>query len=145
MRIHSLPRQRNDDLRFEGEHLVTVDDREWLGITPNWWELTLYRTHEGAFVLGSVYYQNSPRGGAVCGAWELASLDQVARSLQECGAPDMIADALLLRARRCMRDRDTPLPPVHLRNTGMSNIPEMNAFAEAFTRVRNRSNARLHA
>lgn len=142
MRIHALPRLRDEDLRFEGEHLVTVDDREWLGITPNWWELSLYRTRYGAFVLGSTYYQNYPRGGTVYGAWELPSLDHVARCLQQCGAPDMIAEALLLRARRCMRHRDTPLPPVRLRP---ADVPDTDGFADVYAHLRSQDGTRLHA
>ena len=117
MRTYSLPRPHDGELVFFGEHLITVDDREWLGITPNWWELSLYRVHGGGFVLASVYYQNYPRGKTVCGAWELPTLDAAARCLRLCGAPEMIIEALLLRTRRVIQHKDHPRPPLRLRPT----------------------------
>lgn len=117
MRTWTLRRRNEDSLVFEGEHLITLDDREWLGVTPNWWELSLYRTTNNGFVLGSVYYQNYPRGQTVYGALELPTLESVHHCLrQRCNAPDLIIDALLARARRSIRLRDTPPPPLRLRD-----------------------------
>lgn len=107
MRTWMLRRHKESELVFEGQHLVTVDDREWLGVTPNWWELTLYRTTHRTFVLGSTYYQNYPRGATVYGAMEMPLLDDVARCLlHRCGAPEMIITALMARARRRVRFLD---------------------------------------
>lgn len=116
MRTHALRRHKQSEFVFEGEYLVTVDDREWLGITPNWWELSLYRTARGAFVLGSVYHQNYPRGATVYGAMEMPDTESVATHLlRQCGAPEMIIEALLHRVKRALRHKDTPPPPLRLR------------------------------
>lgn len=115
MRTWTLQRHNESDFVFEGEHLITVDDREWLGVTPNWWELALYRMEDGTFVLGSIYFQNYPTSRTIHGALAMPTLDDVAQCLrQRCGAPDMIIEALLARARRAMRCKDAPTPPLHL-------------------------------
>ena len=101
MHTWNLSRHNDADLTFEGEHLITMDDREWLGVTPNWWELSLYRTVDGDMVLGSVYYQSFPYRRTMRGALRLHTLEDVAHHLRErCGAPDMIIDALLAGVRR---------------------------------------------
>lgn len=116
MQTCTLRRHKQAEFVFEGEHLVTVDDREWLGVTPNWWELSLYRTANGTFVLGSVYYQNCPRGATVYGALEMDNMDAAATwLLRHCGAPEMIIEALLHRARRNARHKDMPPAPLQLR------------------------------
>lgn len=116
MRTWTLRRRNEADLVFTGEHIITVDDREWLGVNPNWWELSLYRTNASTFVLGSIYYQNYPRGNTVYGALELPSLEAVIQCLRDrCNAPDVIIETLLARARRSLRFKDTPPPPLHFR------------------------------
>lgn len=115
MQTHTLRRYKQAELVFEGEHVVTVDDREWLGITPNWWEISLYRTARGAFVIGSVYHKNYPRGTTVYGALEMDNMDAAGAWLvRQCGAPEVIIDALVRRAKRCLYYRDTPPPPLRL-------------------------------
>ena len=126
MQTYSLRRHKQTELVFEGEQLATVDDREFLSITPNWWELSLYRTAHGVFVLGSVYHQNYPRGATVYGALEMENLDAVASwLLHQCGAPEMIADTLLRRAKRSLRNRDTPPAPLHLRAPAFFGVGQM--------------------
>ena len=138
MRTWTLRRRNQADLVFTGEHLITVDDREWLGATPNWWELSLYRTSANSFVLGSTYYQNYPRGHTVYGALELPSLEAVVQCLRErCNAPDTIVNMLLVRARRSIRFKDAPPPPLCFR------APLGNAFA-GYTPETDR-HTRLHA
>lgn len=130
MRTWTLRRRNDTDFVFEGEHLITVDDREWLGLTPNWWELSLYRSRGETFVLESVYHQNYPRGKTLYGALELPTLDEVARCLlHRCGAPEVIIDALMARARRCLRFKDFPPPSPRLRRDAarpplLSAVPE---------------------
>lgn len=133
MRTWTLRRHKDKDLIFEGEHLITVDDREWLGVNPNWWELSLYRTMDGGFVLESVYYQNYPRGKTLYGALPLPSLDEVARCLlHRCGAPEMIIDALMARARRCLRLIDFPLPPLRFKKSLDESMPLSAVYRDGF-------------
>ncbi len=112
--IH-LARNNQEDLIFTGQVLVTLDDREWLGLTPNWWELTVYRTEHGAYVLGSVFHRNQPRGVTLHGALAFENLDSLFRYLAlDCAMPAMLLDGLRERALRRVRDLDCPLPPLLL-------------------------------
>lgn len=108
-----IKRNDRDDLVFKGERLVRVDDREWMGIAPNWWELTLYRTEVGRYVLASVFHRNYPRGKTLYGALLFERPEDVRDYIiHDCNGPSMIAEALLKRARRRLRDIDNPLPPL---------------------------------
>lgn len=118
MRTWMLQRHKDTELIFEGDHLVTVDDREWLGVTPNWWELSLYRTAHNTYILGSIYHQNYPRGGTIYGALAMPHLEEVSHCLlQRCAAPQMIIDALLVRARRRIHFLDTTMHKAPFRLT----------------------------
>ena len=112
--IH-LTRNGQDDFVFVGQTLVTFDDREWLGLTPNWWELTLYRSVNGSFVLGSVFHRNYPRGTTLYGALEFESLDSLFHYLSvDCRMPSLLLEGLKDQAVRRVRDLDCPLPPLEL-------------------------------
>lgn len=140
MQQFSLKRNGRDDLVFTGEKLVVVDDREWMGIAPNWWELTLYRTEVGRFILASVFYLNYPRRKVMHGALVFEDPDDVREYLLHgCNSPSMIADALVARARRRIRDLDTPLPPLPMFNS--------NDFdpSDVFERVKELAAGDLHA
>lgn len=108
-----IKRNERDDLVFRGERLVRLDDREWMGIAPNWWELILYRTEVGRYVLASVFHRNYPRGKTLYGALIFERPEDMRDYIiHDCNGPSMIADALLNRARRRLRDLDNPLPPL---------------------------------
>lgn len=111
----SIKRSEKDSYTFRGEPLVHVDDREWMGIAPNWWELTLYRADDGQYILASVFHRNYPRRKTLYGALHFESPEDAhSYLLEKCNGPAMIADALLNRARRKLRDLDNPLPPLQL-------------------------------
>ena len=112
--IH-LMRNNQEDMIFTGQALITLDDREWLGLTPNWWELTVYRACTGDFVLGSVFHRNYPRGITLYGALSFETLDELFRYLAEgCATPELLTENLRKRTLRRMRDLDCPLPPLEL-------------------------------
>jgi len=132
--IH-LRRNGQADLIFMGQALVTLDDREWLGLTPNWWELTLYRTDNGSFVLGSVFHRNYPRGTTLYGALGFASLDALFHYLDvDCGMPSVLLHGFMDQASRRIRDLDCPLPPLELApplQRDLENISELLAGLNA--------------
>lgn len=112
MKSYTLARNGHESIEFRGELVVEIDDREWLGVTQNWWTLTLYRTEDGAFILASLFHMNRPRYKILKGAVRLAELDDVYTYLVHgCGGPVPIAEALVLRARRQLRYMDNPPPP----------------------------------
>lgn len=93
-----IKRNGKEDLVFTGEELVAVDDREWMGIAPNWWELRLYRTAVGKYILASTFHLNYPRRGQMHGAVVFSSRSDVGEYLRECNSPNMIVEALMRRA-----------------------------------------------
>lgn len=101
MKEYAVKRNGKDDLIFSGELLVSIDDREWMGVTPNWWELSLFRTSIGKYILASTFHVNYPSRrkmhGAICFASATAVRDYL---LHDCNGPSMIADALITRAAR---------------------------------------------
>jgi hypothetical protein len=110
-----LARNGREDLAFTGQALICLDDREWLGLTPNWWELTVYRTDAGSFVLGSVYYRNYPRGVTLYGALCFDSLAELFHYLAvDCAMPEFLLEQLRNRTLLRIRDLDCPLPPLVL-------------------------------
>lgn len=123
--IH-LMRNNQDDLVFTGQALVTLDDREWLGLTPNWWELTVYRTDVGTFVLSSVFHRNYPRGTTLYGALSFESLDALFHYLGvDCAVPAVLLEALRNRTLRRVRDLDCPLPPLLLSRSQTRELGDM--------------------
>lgn len=113
--MHEVRIRRNerDFFVFQGEPLVHVDDREWMGIAPNWWELTLYRADSGQYILASIFHRNYPRRKTLYGVLTFERPEDVREYIiRDCNGPSMIADALLARARRKLRDLDNPLPPL---------------------------------
>lgn len=108
-----LHRNGRDDLVFVGEHLATVDDREWMGIAPNWWELALYHAEAGGYVLSSIFYLNYPRRRILRGALAFKDIADVRDYVvSACNGPAMIAEGLVGRARRRMRQLYDPIPPL---------------------------------
>ena len=132
--IH-LTRNGQEDLVFVGQALVTLDDREWLGLTPNWWELTLYRTDNGSVVLGSVFHRNYPRGTTLYGALGFENLDSLFQYLDvDCGMPTSLLDVLKGQALRRVRALDCPLPPLELappQIRELGNLSELLAGLDA--------------
>ena len=126
--IH-LTRNGQEDLVFVGQTLVALDDREWLGHTPNWWELTLYRTDSGSFVLGSVFHRNYPRGTTLYGALSFTSLNAMFHYLDvDCGMPTLLLEGLKDQALRRIRDLDCPLPPLDLAPPQLRELEEISEF-----------------
>ena len=126
--IH-LRRNGQEDIIFVGQALVTLDDREWLGLTPNWWELTLYRTDSDSFVLGSVFHRNFPRGTTLYGALGFESLDRLFHYLGvDCGMPSLLLEGLRDQALRRIRDMDCPMPPLELAPPQVRELGELSEF-----------------
>ncbi|BFR49398.1 hypothetical protein RVX_R24590 [Nitratidesulfovibrio sp. HK-II] len=122
-----LHRNGREDLVFIGEHLATVDDREWMGIAPNWWELALYRSEAGRLVLSSVFYLNFPRHRVLRGAVVFQDIADVRDYVvNACNGPSMIADGLLGRARRRIRQLDDPVPPL----PRFASVADYESFGE---------------
>jgi hypothetical protein len=48
------------EMTFTGRELAHVDDRELFGNPARWWELTLYRTDAGRYVLASAFHITYP-------------------------------------------------------------------------------------
>lgn len=97
----TLKRNGREDLVFLGEQLVAIDDRELMGVTPNWWELSLYRTDTKKYVLASTFHLNYPYRRKMYGAVCFNDPQGVREYLvNECNGPVMIAEALLSRAAR---------------------------------------------
>jgi len=129
--MHTIHLSRNgqEDYVFVGQALVTLDDRAWLGLTPNWWELTLYRTDCNAFVLGSVYHRNYPRGTTLYGALSFDSLDSLFHYLDvDCAMPSVLLEGLRNQTIRRVRDMDCPLPPLDLAPPQVRELGEISAF-----------------
>ncbi|ABB39638.1 hypothetical protein Dde_2843 [Oleidesulfovibrio alaskensis G20] len=118
-----IKRNGKDDLVFTGEELVTVDDREWMGVAPNWWELKLYRSAVGKYILASTFHLNYPRRSRMYGAVVFSSKNDVAEYLRECNSPNMIVDALMRRASLHERRAEE-------RSTAM-HMPFVEALLEA--------------
>ena len=96
-----LKRNGREDFVFTGELLVTMDDRNLMGSTPNWWELTIYITSTGKYILGSTFHINYPKRKQMFGAICFSTPEGVREYLvTECNGPSMIADTLLARAAR---------------------------------------------
>ncbi len=101
MKEYSIKRNGKNALTFVGERLVSLDDREWMGVTPNWWELALYRTSVGKYILESIFHINYPHRRILHGAISFSSANVVREYLtREWNGPSMIAEALLGRAAR---------------------------------------------
>jgi hypothetical protein len=126
--IH-LTRNGQEDFVFVGQTLVTLDDREWLGLTPNGWELTLYRTDNGSFVLGSVFHRNYPRGTTLYGALGFESLDSMFHYLGvDCGMPTVLLEGFKHQAVRRIQDLDCPLPPLVLAPPQVRALGDLSEF-----------------
>ena len=126
--IH-LMRNGQEDFVFVGQALVSLDDREWLGLTPNWWELTLYRTEDEFFVLGSVFHRNYPRGTTLYGALSFESLDSLFHYLGvDCAIPTLLLEGLRDRALRRIRDLDCPLPPLELAPPQVRELGDLSEY-----------------
>jgi hypothetical protein len=122
-----LRRNGQEDIVFVGQALVALDDREWLGLTPNWWELALYRTDSGSFVLGSVFHRNYPRGTTLYGALGFESLEALFHYLGvDCGMPSLLLDAFRDQAVRRIRDLDCPLPPLELAPPQLRDLEDLS-------------------
>jgi len=104
MQTVSLKRNGKEDLVFTGELLVSLDDRELMGVTPNWWELKLYKTTVGKFILSSTFHINYPSRRTLHGALSFSEAEHVQHYLvNECNGPSKIADEFITRAAK----RDT--------------------------------------
>jgi hypothetical protein len=101
MKEYSVKRNGKDDLVFSGELLVILDDRELMGVTPNWWELSLFKTCVGKYILASTFHINYPHRRKMHGAICFSSAENVRDYLtHDCNGPTMIADTLINRAAR---------------------------------------------
>lgn len=110
---YTVKRNGKEALAFSGELLVSLDDREWMGVTPNWWELSLYKSSVGKYILASTFHVNYPHRRKLHGAICFSSAEAVREYLvRDCNGPSMIAEALLNRAaRRDSAFRTRPLAP----------------------------------
>ncbi len=101
MKEYAVKRNGKEELVFSGDLLVSLDDREWMGVTPNWWELSLYRSSVGKYILASTFHINYPSRRKLHGAICFSSAEAVREYLlHDCNGPSMIAEALLARAAR---------------------------------------------
>lgn len=101
MQSVSLKRNGKEDLVFTGELLVSLDDRELMGVTPNWWELKLYKTSIGKFILSSTFHINYPNRRTLHGALSFSEAAHVQHYLvNECNGPTKIADEFINRAAK---------------------------------------------
>lgn len=113
MKEYSVKRNGKEELTFSGDLLVALDDRELMGVTPNWWELTLFKTSVGKYILASTFHINYPSRRQMHGAICFASADAVREYLtHDCNGPSMIAEALISRAAR--RDEAFRTKPLHV-------------------------------
>ena len=121
MQTVSLKRNGKDDLVFTGELLVSLDDRELMGVTPNWWELKLYKTSVGKFILSSTFHINYPNRRTLHGALSFSEAEHVQHYLvNECNGPSKIADEFITRAAK----RDTAFRDVMSKQRGSSTYKE---------------------
>ncbi|SIN99487.1 hypothetical protein [Halodesulfovibrio marinisediminis] len=101
MQTVSLKRNGKEDLVFTGELLVSLDDRELMGVTPNWWELKLYKTSIGKFILSSTFHINYPSRRTLHGALSFSKAEHLQHYLvNECNGPTKIADEFINRAAK---------------------------------------------
>ena len=101
MQTVSLKRNGKDDLVFTGELRVSLDDRELMGVTLNWWELKLYKTSVGKFILSSTFHINYPSRRTLHGALSFSEAEHVQHYLvNECNGPSKIADEFMNRAAK---------------------------------------------
>ncbi|GFM32237.1 hypothetical protein LN040_07995 [Desulfovibrio subterraneus] len=133
MREYSVKRNGKEELVFTGDLLVTLDDREWMGVTPNWWELTLYKTSVGKYILASTFHINYPGRRKMHGAISFSSAEAVRDYLvHDCNGPSMIAEALLARAaRRDEAFRFKPVPVSNIRAFTLIPRPEVGMAGSA--------------
>jgi hypothetical protein len=112
MREIHLKRSGREDLVFVGQALMKLDDREWPGLSPNWWALSLYRTDNGSFVLESVFHPNYPRHATLYGALVFESVESLFRCLEvDCAMHAALLEYFRDHVSRRLRDPDCPLPP----------------------------------
>lgn len=84
-----------------------------MGIASSWWELSLYRSETGSFVLASVFYLNFPRHRTLRGAVVFENIADVRDHLvNACSGPAMSADRLPGRVHRQIRHLDDSIPPL---------------------------------
>ena len=101
MQTVSLKRNGKEDLVFIGELLVSLDDREVMGVTPNWWELKLYKTSVGKFILSSTFHINYPTRKTLHGALSFTEAEHIQHYLvNECNGPTKIAEEFINRAAK---------------------------------------------
>ena len=101
MKTVSLKRNGKENLVFTGELLVNLDDRELMGVTPNWWELKLYKTSIGKFILSSTFHINYPNRRTLHGALSFSEAEHLQHYLvNECNGPTKIADEFIHRAAK---------------------------------------------
>ncbi|MEZ0576155.1 hypothetical protein [Halodesulfovibrio aestuarii] len=101
MQTVSLKRNGKENLVFTGELLVSLDDREVMGVTPNWWELKLYKTSIGKFILSSTFHINYPNRRTLYGALSFSEAEHLQHYLvNECNGPTKIADEFINRAAK---------------------------------------------
>lgn len=101
MQTVSLKRNGKENLVFTGELLVNLDDREVMGVTPNWWELKLYKTSIGKFILSSTFHINYPNRRTLHGALSFSEAEHLQHYLvNECNGPTKIADEFINRAAK---------------------------------------------
>lgn len=94
-----LRRNGKEDLEFTGVVLAGIDDREWLDTGSTWWELTLYKTLMGQYVLASVFHIVYPSKRILYGARVFTSKDEVVAFLQEeYSGPEVIVDTMMKQA-----------------------------------------------
>lgn len=96
-----LKRNGKEELIFTGELLVSMDDRHLMGANPNWWELAIYKSTTGKYILASTFHLNYPRRKDMHGAISFTTPEGIREYLvRECNGPALIADTLLTRAGR---------------------------------------------
>jgi hypothetical protein len=99
-----VKRSKRTDLVFNGELLVRIDDKQWVNSGATWWELSLYKTDKGAYVLGSAFHVDYPMRGKYYGAKSFGKPQEVIDFvLTECRGPQEIAETLIKKA--AMRDK----------------------------------------
>ncbi len=78
--------------------LAALDERDVDGPRDRWWELTLFKTTAGGYVLESVFRSTMPQGRPMAATLAFADARELMDFLLGTEQPSSLAEALLSRA-----------------------------------------------
>jgi len=65
MEFINIPSHERGEIAFEGERLAEIDERAYCAQAGNWFEIGLYRTRGGGYVLASTFRTSEPCADAL--------------------------------------------------------------------------------